>query len=96
MAIAVLISASVRRVIRQQSQSTGRMAGVRTAFTAGVVCAVAMAVFTWWYLPTHARSLAAFSAVGNFVLVFFVGLAATLTSTRSHHRLHAAAAAHGK
>lgn len=87
MAIAVLTYSVVRRAIRRQSPGAGREAGMHTAFIASVVCATAMAVFTWWYLPTHAPSLAAFSAIGSFMLVFVVGYTATLADTRSSQRL---------
>jgi hypothetical protein len=55
-----------------------------TALVAGVVCAAVMAVFTWWYLPTHALSLAAFAAVTSFALVFVIGSACVLVRRSAH------------
>jgi hypothetical protein len=37
---------------------------------AGAVFAVTMAVFTWWWLPTGAQALAAFSATTGFLALF--------------------------
>jgi hypothetical protein len=73
------------------ADGSGRQAGVRAMVASGV-CAVAMGAFTWFYLPNHVPTLAAYSAFVSFVLVYIVGYAATRLGVRSNLRLHRTAA----
>jgi drug/metabolite transporter (DMT)-like permease len=84
-AIAALIYTIVRR---SDSRGSGREAGMQATLGASGVCALALAAFTWFYLPNHPLTLAGFAAVGSVVMVYIVGYAATLLGVRSNMRLH--------
>lgn len=58
---------------RGRAFQSGRHAGLAASLT----FAVCMGAFTWWYLPSHAFSLAGFGAVSGFVMAYLVGFVAT-------------------
>jgi hypothetical protein len=90
--VAALIYNAVRRSGAPSSDGTGREAGRQATLVASGVCALALAGFTWAYLPMHSLTLAAYAAGVSFVLVYVVGYAATRLGVRSNMRLHQTAA----
>lgn len=88
---AVLITGFVVLAVRRATTAAGpaaaRHAGLETTLTASAVCGVLMALFTLWYLPVHALSLAAFGGGVSFVLVYAVGYLATVLGLRSYEPL---------
>jgi len=90
--VAALIYHTVRRSGAPRSDGDGRDAGLLATLVASGVCAVALAAFTWLYLPIHSLTLAAYAAGMSFVLVYVVGYAATRLGMRSNMRLRQTAA----
>jgi hypothetical protein len=90
--VAALIYNAVRQSGASPSHGAGRGAGMLATLLASGICAVTMAAFTWFYLPIHSLTLAAYAAGVSFVLVYVVGYIATRRDVRSNVRLHQTAA----
>ena len=75
--VAALVYNAVRQSGKPSADGTGRDAGKRATLVASGVCAVALAAFTWFYLPVHSLTLTAYAAGVSFVLMYIVGYAAT-------------------
>lgn len=74
--LGVLIYRSVRLASCQARTEDAWKAAIGTTTIAAATCATSMAIFTWWYLPSHSLMLAIFGAGMSFCVVGIVGVIA--------------------
>jgi hypothetical protein len=78
--VAVIVLGVCLVVIREPAT---RSAGRRATLLASGVFAACLGMFTLLYLPIHSLTIAGFSAVTGFVLVYLVGFAASFVARRA-------------
>ena len=90
--LGLLIYRSVRHASRQFRTEDAWRVAIGTTMIAAATCAMAMGMFTWWYLPSRSLTLAIFGAGMSFGLVAIVGVIAACVAARSNHRVKPTAA----